>query len=130
MTILRQLRHSAHLLTVSSREMKSLRIIAPRFIFQQHQKAGQLQNQNLNPGHVDLSDISDGVEYYAGFKLILELTKSIFKNGRTTAGSDAAHWKGTTGTKKLGTTFAVLNYDTNKNICSIFFQLLRRERVK
>lgn len=119
--LLRDAGHTVFIKTVNGEQMRETRMKAAQFIFSQSKKAGLLpQHEVFDNTTVDLSDISDDSQYYAGFLFVPSIAKHMCEFGRKTASADAAHCQGK-GPQSYGTTFEVVLYDCNNQLTPICF---------
>lgn len=119
--LLRQCGHQVELMVMSGHDMKATRIKSARFIFEQSKKAGLLEDDEVfDSSSIDVQDIMDDEQYYAGFIFMPSICKHMAATCRKTSAADAAHCQGL-GPQSYGTTYEVVLYDTNNHITPICF---------
>lgn len=119
--LLRSKGHTVEIYTHTAVEMKSIRMKAARYIFDQGKKNGTVQKEErFDPNIVDVSDIEDDHTYYGGFLFIPSIAVHMCRTARMTAAADASHCQGV-GPQSYGTTFEVILYDGNHHIVPILF---------
>lgn len=121
MGLLRECGHKVSLLTMDAKEMRETRLKAAKFIFDQSRKAGFLDDsERFEKSDVDVSDITEGKVYYAGFTFTASIAEHMAQKCRKVSSADAAHCQGV-GPQSYGTTFEMVLYDTNNHLVPIWF---------
>lgn len=119
--LLRSVGHGVQIITMDGKEMKRTRIKAARHIFEQCKKAKTFpRDSRFDESVVELGDINDAGNYYAGFIFTPSIARHMCMTARMTCAADAAHCDGV-GTQSCGTTFGVLSYDANNQLTPLVF---------
>jgi hypothetical protein len=99
--------HQVHILYATADEMRVTRLKAHEHIFKQQQADGQIDNEAVfDKSLVDLSDIHDGEQYYAGFLFSCSVAEAMASRGRLFFYADGSHMLSTKGLSS-GTYFEV-----------------------
>ncbi|KAJ1447910.1 hypothetical protein M885DRAFT_541094 [Pelagophyceae sp. CCMP2097] len=107
--------HKVRIRSCDGKEMKKTRIEAAEFIYLQCQKAGKIDKSlKFDKGMVDVSDIDDVKDYYAGCQIVFSTAPLLMGWGNTFS-TDACHMEGL-GTQSFGGLFNAVGYDTARNI--------------
>lgn len=69
---------------------------------------------------MNVDDIDDNGDYYAGFHFAPNVSESYFKRGRNTVAADEAHYNGIF-VQSYGTTLEFVTYDTNNDLLPLLF---------
>ena len=119
--LLRGVGHEVKIIAMDGMEMKRTPIKAAKHIFEQCKKAKIFPQEALfDEGVVELDDIDDGGNYYAGFMFTPSVAKHMCATARMTFATDAAHCDGV-GSQSYGTTFDVVGYDANNQLTLLVF---------
>ncbi|KAJ1448846.1 hypothetical protein M885DRAFT_537680, partial [Pelagophyceae sp. CCMP2097] len=107
--------HKVRIRSCDGKEMKKTRFKAAEFIFLQCQKAGKIDKSlKFDKGMVDVSDIDDVKDYFAGCQIIFS-TAPLIMGWVNTFPTDVCHMEGL-GTQSFGGLFNAVGYDTARNI--------------
>lgn len=119
--LLRTFGHTVRTFTVHGAAIVEARGKAARHIFNQSQKGKTIPKDAVfNKCDVDLLDIQVDGRNYSGIIFVPNVERKYVKEGRKTCATDAAHCDGV-GPHSYGTTFDVVNYETNMRLLPIMF---------
>lgn len=118
--LLRDLGHDVEVELFSAEQMRQVRYEAVKYINARLVSEGKItaEDARFDAAEVDVSDIVDGEEYYAGWRFVPNFADTFLLRCRKFGAADGAHCLGK-GQQSYGTASNVVMYDANYNVQNI-----------